>query len=134
MADLSVTSSKVRPVQVFEQITCAAGATITAGQVVRLDATSGKLVLAQADTAANARAIGIAISDTAKTGNVTTVVRRGVLDVGNALDGLNYGVDVYLSNTAGVLADAAGTTPKIVGRVIPGYGATTPDKLLYVEL
>lgn len=134
MADLTVTASAVRPASVIEQQISGAGGTITAGQVVRFDGTTGKIITAQADLAGNAGAIGIAINGTAETGMRPTVVRRGILDVGNALNALAYGASVYLSNTAGTLADAAGTVSLVVGTVVPGYGNTTPDKLLRVSL
>ncbi len=57
----------------------------------------------------------------------------GVIDVGNALSALGYDDDVYLSNVDGTLADATGTVDKLIGNVVPGFGATTPDKLLAVR-
>jgi hypothetical protein len=57
------------------------------------------------------------------------------LDVGNALSALTYDDDVFLSDTDGTLADAAGTVSKIVATVVPGYAAiATYDKLLRVDL
>ena len=38
-----------------------------------------------------------------------TVVRKGWIDMGDALGDLTYDDDVFLSDTAGTLADAAGT-------------------------
>ncbi len=133
MANLTVVASKVRPVSIIEQEISGAGATITAGQVTRYD-TAGKSVLALATTAANARANGIAINGTAETGMQPTIVRKGIIDLGDALDALAYGADVFLSDTAGTLSDTAGTSSKVIGTVVPGYASVTPDKLLRVDL
>ena len=101
--------------------------------MVRFDTSSGKIVLSNAASAANARVRGIALQ-TAIAGQTTTVVQKGIVDVGNALGALSYDQDVYLSNTDGTLADAAGTTSKVAGIVVPGYSSETPDKLLWIDL
>lgn len=134
MANLTIT--KCSPVKIIEQVPpIASGATITVGQAVKLDGSTGKVNLALATTSGNALAIGIAISGSAETGGRPTLVRVGYLDVGDALDALNFGASVYLSDTAGTLADAAGTVSKIVGTVVPGFGnGATADKLLRVQL
>jgi len=106
MANLSVTD--IRPVEVKKQFTAPAGVAISKGQMVRFD--------------------------TAIAGQTTTVVQKGIVDVGNALGALSYDQDVYLSNTDGTLADAAGTTSKVAGIVVPGYSSETPDKLLWIDL
>jgi len=54
------------------------------------------------------------------------------VDVGEGLVGLNYGALVYVSDTDGTFADAAGTVSVIAGQVIPGFGNTTADKLLWL--
>lgn len=131
MANLSVTD--IRPVEVKKQFTAPAGVAISKGQMVRFDTSSGKIVLANAASAANARVRGIALQ-TAIAGQTTTVVQKGIVDVGNALAALSYDQDVYLSNTDGTLADAAGTTSKVAGIVVPGYSSETPDKLLWIDL
>lgn len=138
MANLTITAADVAPVRVDQdgQFTGPAGAAITAGQVVRLDATSAKWVLASAVTGgADIGSIkGVAVNS-ANAANITiTVVRKGLVDLGDALDGLNFDAAVYLSDTEGTLADSAGTVSTVIGRVAPGFGATTPDKLLYVDL
>jgi hypothetical protein len=45
-----------------------------------------------------------------------------------------FDADVYLSDTDGTLATTAGTTSLVVGTVVPGWAATTADKLLRVDL
>jgi hypothetical protein len=46
-------------------------------------------------------------------------------------------VSLYLSDTDGTVADAAGTTSVVLGRVVPGFGTTTgtaADKLFFIDL
>lgn len=75
----------------------------------------------------------IAIRSAHNAGDAVTVVRSGIVDVGDALAGLAYGAQVYAA-PAGNLDDAAtGNTP--VGRVEPGLAETDGGKkLLRVEL
>jgi len=52
----------------------------------------------------------------------------------NILDGLTFGAQVYLSDTPGRLADAAGTVSVPVGRVIPLWDQAVPTKILDIDL
>jgi tetrahydromethanopterin S-methyltransferase subunit E len=52
----------------------------------------------------------------------------------NILAGLAYGALVYLSDTTGLFADAAGTVSVICGRVIPLWDDSTPTKILDTDL
>lgn len=106
----------------------------TAGDAVRLDV-NGRFTKANATTAANSANTWI-LAKSGKAGEGRTVIKLGVLD-GFDLSALAYGADVFLSNTGGALADAAGTTSKRIGQVIPAFAQTlgnSPDKLLLVEL
>jgi hypothetical protein len=134
MALLTVSASLVKVVEVTEQFTGGAGVAIDAGVAVKYNLSTGLIDKAKATTSALARCVGIAVSSTSRQPNAQTIVRKGILDVGEALAALDYGVEVYLSDTDGRLADAAGTVSKVVGTVVPGYGNTTPDKLLRVDL
>lgn len=130
-----VTADRVRIVESIEQMTLPAGGTITAGDAVRIDATTGRFVRALADTAANARIWGIA-SNSATAGLVVTAIRRGVMD-GWDFDADDYDAEMYLSNTAGRIDNAAGTVSTVIGRVIPGTATTLGtdyDKLLHIGL
>ncbi len=132
MADLSITSTDVGLVEYTEMKSEVAGAAITRGQVVRYDPSTGKVVLANATSAANAgNKRGIALTDAPSNGGVT-VLYNGILDIGSALSGLNYDAKVYLSDTDGTMADAAGTTTVEVGLVVPGWGELSGSKLLKV--
>ena len=134
MADLSITAAKVAAAKVFEKVTGPAGEVITAGQPVRYDTTTGRFVKADATSAANGRVVGIALDPANAAGMPITVLTKGWLDLGDALGDLAYDADVFLSNTAGALADAAGTTSIVIGTVVPVWYGTTPDKLLRVNL
>ena len=129
MATLTV--AYCRPVQVIDQMTGPAVEAITVGQWVRLDPSTGKIALGKATTEAEAAQGGIALH-AAAIGDTVTVVRQGLVDLGEALAGMNHGALVYLSDTDGTLADATGTVTKVVGEVAPGWGGTTADKLLRI--
>lgn len=90
--------------------------------------TAGKAAKADANASGKEQVRGIVVR---KTGNVVSVLRKGYL-TGLDLSGLNYDAPVYLSDTAGKLADAAGTMTVILGRV---FGLTDPslEKVLYFE-
>jgi len=133
--NLSITATDVAPVLVIEQTTAPAHEAIDAGEMVYLVAATGKLGLADQDESAPLNhPVGVAIT-TANAANITvTVVRKGILDLGDALASLNFDDIVYLSGTAGAMADGDPGNTIVVGRVVPGWGYTTADKLLRVDL
>lgn len=134
MADLTITAADVAAVQVIEQYTGPSAEAVERGQPTYFVAASGKLGLADENNAAKDDVAGVAVTKATNAGDVTTIIRKGIIDLGDALDGMNYDAIVYLSATAGKLADADPGNTKVVGRVIPGWGATTADKLLRVDL
>lgn len=135
MADLTITAADVKAVDIFEQLpTLPAAEAFNAGEAVRIDTSTGKYTPGNGGTAPEARIVGIALRTAVNANDAITVIKKGLLDVGDALDGLAYDADVYLSNTDGTLADAAGTVSVVVGKVYPAFGATTADKLLLVDL
>lgn len=143
MADIALTSRATanRAIDVVkkpahnDQATYPAAEAITAGAPIRLDTANGRWTNANATSAAEARASHVA-TRTVIAGESLTGVRRCTLD-GFNLDALAYDAAVYISNTDGRLADAAGTTSVVVGRVVPGFAVTlgtAADKLLDVQL
>lgn len=134
MANLSITASRVAPVRVIEKITAPAAEAITAGQYVRLDTTTGQLTPGNGTSAGEARRGGIAVETANAAGVTITAVRKGLVDIGDAMSAMAYDADVFLSDTDGTLATTAGTTSLVVGTVVPAFGATTADKLLRVDL
>lgn len=135
MSDLSITAADVAVVETIEQVTGPAHEEVEAGEVCYIVAASGKYGLAdENDSAPVNDPEGVAVV-TANAANITiTLIRQGVLDVGEALAGMDYGDPVYLSQTPGKMADADPAATIVIGEVIPGWGYTTADKLLRVDL
>lgn len=133
MADLTIVPAEVSPVQVFKQMTLPAGEVIDAGEVVIIDPTTAKFLLADASAAPGARAIGIAVNSGIAEQAITAVI-SGMVDLGDALTAEAIDELLELSDNPGKIDDAGGgTVAKIVGRVIPAFGATAFDKLLFVD-
>lgn len=134
MANLTVTAANVKaPALFFEQMPDGPAAeAINAGQPVRYDTANGRYTLANGTSAAEARVIGIAFTS-AIAGQTVSVLRKGLIDLGGAITQA-YDAPIYLSDTDGTLGDTAGTVSTVVGRVAPAFGATTADKLLFVDL
>lgn len=135
MANLALdTADRVEVVESFIQMTLIAAEAIEAGAPVRIDTSAGKFTNANGSSAGEARVYGIAVKSVAA-GLPVTAIRKGVLD-GFTLSQA-YDAAIYLSDTDGTLADAAGTVSVVVGRVIPVNGqllGSSPDKLLFVDL
>lgn len=134
MADLTILAADVSVARIFSQLPDGpADETITPGQAVRYNVTTGKYTKANATTAAEGRVIGICTSVMGD-GLTISVMRKGFLEVGPALAAVAYDAPIYLSNSDGVLADTAGTVSTVIGRVMPGWAATTAEKLIMVDL
>ncbi len=105
MADLSVTAANVLASDEAKITRGTAGATITAGQTVRLNTTSGKWVLADADAGtvadAGADGFGVALHGAADGQPISVVTMDDDFDPGaTATEGVVY----CLSATAGGIA------------------------------
>jgi hypothetical protein len=135
MADLAlVTANRLNVVQSIIQETLVADEAINAGENVRIATATGKFTKANGSSAGEARAYGIA-TRTVRAGEALTAIKLGVVD-GYDLSALAYDADVYLSDTDGKLADAAGTVSKVVARVIPAMATlrgVAYDKILFVD-
>lgn len=136
MANISlVTANKVNVVESIIQMTLPAAEAIIAGAPVRLDTANGKFTNANATNANEARIYGIA-TKTVAAGEALTAIRKGVMD-GFDVSALAWDADIYLSDTDGRIADAAGTVATKVGRVIPGTATTLGtayDKMVFIDL
>lgn len=133
MADLTVTAAQVATVfpTKADVVSYVSAAALTAGQPVYVN-TSGKAGVADANGAAPINTFrGIAL-ETVGAGQPVSVLRRGEL-YGFDLSALAFDAAVYVSDTAGSLADAAGTASLRVGRVQPLADASTVNKVLFVE-
>ena len=101
--------------------------TTAVGDVVYVTS-AGKVGKAAAATAGKQQARGIVVK---RQGSTVSVMKRGYL-AGYVITGLAYDGQVFLSDTAAKLADAAGTKSVPVGRV----SSLTNDsltKILYVD-
>ena len=133
-ADLVIVAADVAPVEVIEMFTGPAKEVILKGQYVRYNVTDGKIEKGKGTETAEARKGGIAILGANAAGITITAVRRGIIDIGDAMSALDFDADVFLSDTDGTLADTAGSVTLIVGTVVPAWNATTADKLLRIAL
>jgi len=131
MADITVTAAQVAVVypEQAEIVQMIAAAAITAGQAVYTVASTGKAGIADANDSGKEQFRGIALNAAAAGGGVS-VLKKGHV-YGFTLSG-NYDSAAYLSNTAGALADAAGTMTVNCGRVV-GLPEANATKVLYVE-
>lgn len=134
MANIAVaTADKIEVVESIIQMTLVAAEAISAGAGVRID-TNGKFTNGNGTTTTENDLYGIA-TKTVAAGEALTAIRKGVLD-GFTFSQAYWAV-IYVSDTDGRLADAAGTASKTVGRVIPATATTIGtafDKLLFVDL
>lgn len=100
MADLTVTASSVKSDSAADVGSGIAGVAITAGQVLRYNSTTGKYVLADADTATEAVSVGIALNSAAADQPVS-FQRAGVIAIGATVA---VGTVYVVSATAGGIA------------------------------
>lgn len=116
MADITVTAAKVALVDPAKAIVRSyiATETITAGQAVYI-LTTGKVGVADANGAGKQQFRGIALNG-GGAGQAIDVLHDGEV-TGFTLSG-NADTMLYLSDTAGALADGAGTMTVVCGRVV----------------
>lgn len=105
MTDLVITAASVVAGSDSTTVSGTAGVTITAGQAVYLDTTTGKWALADADSAtvAQRRAAGIALNGAALNQPIK-VLTSGDVTIGATV---TAGVAYYLSGTAGGICPVA---------------------------
>ena len=131
MADITVTAAKIGVVypekaEIFDFV---AAATITAGQALYQDS-AGKVNIADANGSGTLQFRGIALNG-GGAGQAISVLKKGHC-YGFTVTSQSYDAALFLSNTAGSLADAAGATSINCGRVV-----SLPDssltKVVYIE-
>lgn len=132
MADLTRSTTQFGAVNDTDPVkrTYISAAAVAALQPVYIDS-NGRAALADASVAGTAGVRGLALL---KVGALQPVacIKEGAVS-GFDLSGLAYDAPVYLSDTAGELADAAGTVSVVVGRVEP-MSDSDRTKVLYVNL
>lgn len=115
MTDISITAANVQRGSNAQVVQGLAGATITAGQLVHRNGTTGKFVLSDADGSGLKQVDGVALNG-ASDGQPLSVQTGGDITIGGTL---TAGTTYYASPTAGgicPLADvASGDDPIIVG-------------------
>lgn len=116
MADITVTKANVSALNEGHTVKATAGATLTAGAVVYIDG-SNNAKLADASAAATAHVAGLVIAPKDPvSGDGFDMAVPGCLIGG--FSGMTPGDLLYLSDTAGKLADAAGTKSKPCARAL----------------
>lgn len=135
MADLTTTPTLIGIIDNFDSKieSYIADAALTAGQAVYTDATSGKSKVASAAASGTAQFRGIALQSVGA-GSAVDVLERGRVYGFTVTQ--NYDAPLYLSNTSGAIADAAGTVSVPVGRVVPMADSPTLTKVveIFVDL
>lgn len=131
MADLVIDPTKVSPLDSVEKHTGPSLEALTAGNLCVVDATTGQVKKADASTGLQVNDWGINITTPRFVGDAVTIVKDGRVALGDALGSLAFGAVIYASDTAGALADAAGTQAVPVGVVEAVWGAgRVPDRVL----
>lgn len=131
MADISLTAAQVAAIDPLnaEIYNFVAAETITQGQIVYLT-TTGTAGVADANAAGKQQARGVALNG-GGAGQAISVLKRGRC-AGFTVSGVNASAPLYLSDTAGALADANGTLTVVCGIVVcmPDKDAT---KVFYAD-
>lgn len=141
MAVLALTTAnRVEVVESYEQLTLPAAEAIVAGAPIAIVPSStgaGQWVNADANGAGHLATVAAIALKTVTAGQALTGMKRGILE-GFNLTSQNYFAPIYVSDTVGILGDAAGTATLQVGRVIPASAhppiTVAADKLLYVDI
>lgn len=132
-----VTANRVEVVGIpVRQMTGVAGEAVVAGAPCVFN-TSGAIVNGDGNGASplNTTCRGIALK-TVATGETVTLLQEGRLD-GFNLDSQAYSAPIYVSDTVGILGDAAGTATLPVGYVEPAGAhpiTSGRDKILHVNV
>lgn len=127
MADIAITAANVVSGVGGQKDFGTAGATITAGQTVYLDATTQKYLLSDADGTGTRQSNGIALNGAANN-QPLSVHRSGPITIGGTLV---PGAAYYVSSTAGGIAPAADNT---TGKNVILLGLATSTTVLNVDI
>lgn len=136
MADLAPVA-RMRLIEKRADWTLPAAEVIGPGEPVIADA-NGKAAPASAANAGTAGVIGVNLSPRITAANMAAhVISDGDVYLedangANVLADLDYGAEVFLSDTEGRLADTAGTVSVRIGRVMPLWDQQTPTKVLRI--
>lgn len=133
MADIALTAAQIAAVKpdISEIFDATLAAAVTKGQAVYLTS-AGTYGVADANDSGKQQIRGIALAAGAA-GETIPVLKRGPL-AGYTLTSQAYDAPIYLSDTAGALADAAGTMTVVAGRVCALNDRPTYTKVLWVDI
>jgi hypothetical protein len=128
MADIAVTAANVSRVfpQQDEVISVKLIEAVTKGQAAYQSTTT--FGIADANAAGKQQFRGVFL-EAGAAGEVVPLLKKGYLN-GFGVSGLNSDAVLYLSDTAGSLADAAGTMTVVCGRV---FSMTDGTKIAYID-
>jgi hypothetical protein len=133
MSDVALTAAAIAAVRPLDPLTIIipviANEAVTAGQAAYL-ASTGKYGVADANASGKEQFRGIFLGAAAAGQQVDLFVRGYIY--GFTISGLAYDALVYLSDTAGALADAAGSMTVRCGRVVPLTDSSL-TKVLYID-
>lgn len=131
MTALALTAARISPIfpRHAEIYPFVAVETITAGQVVYITS-AGKAGVADANASGKQQARGIALCG-ASAGGAVDVLKSGHVEGFTITQA--YDAQLFLSDTAGSVDDAAGTMTVPIGRVIPMSDVGTLTKVAYFE-
>lgn len=135
MASLSITAANVALVEhtPMSLQTSKCDVAITAGTLLRVDATTGKWIKGDGNDAAGFKYY---LAFTSKDDEATlTAARDAIIDLGRGvLDSASFGVPVYASDTAGEITLVSGESSStiIIGYVVPQWSGGTVNRLLRV--
>jgi len=132
MTDIALTAAQIAPVfpataEIYDFV---AAVTITAGQALYITS-AGKVDLYDSNGSGTLQFAGVALTG-GGAGQAISVLKRGHC-YGFTISGLAYWAPVYGSNTAGSLADAAGSSSNVAGVVVPLSDSGNLTKVLYIE-
>lgn len=132
MADIALTTASIRAINPdnTEFFNGTAKVALIKGDIVFFN-TDGKLDLADASAAGTAQAVGV-VTETVGAEGAVSIIKRGLV-AGFTVSALNGGVQLFLSDTARKLADAAGAVPNPVGRVVIMNDAPDLTKVIYFD-
>lgn len=133
MADLAITVAKISPVKPedAEIIQVVVAETVTAGQPLFQDS-NGKGQLADANAAGERQARYLTLEAGVANQSISCL-KKGYVE-GFTLTSQSFDDPIFLSDTVGVLADAAGTVTVPVGLVASiAKDSATISKVLYLE-
>lgn len=122
MADIARTVADARPTNDYDSINVVMDVVVEAGQLVYVKS-NGRGALANAGAAGTMKARGVATMSTA-IGQAVALVTRGKF---GGWAEMTPGDDMFVSETAGEVADAAGTVDQIIG-----WACSPTD--IYIEL